>query len=150
MAVCLVVDSSEAVRTISNRLLSALGVKTIECTTAEEGFDALTDKKPDVVLLDWDLPSVSAVKFLTDYAALDAKARVPIVLLITENDPQQMAIAKTAGVTEFMFKPFDADQLKEALLGLGVLPKSSKANAGQSKRGPGRPRKGEPKVQNAS
>ncbi|MEM6538932.1 MAG: response regulator, partial [Pseudomonadota bacterium] len=111
MAVCLVVDSSEAVRTISNRLLSALGVKTIECTTAEEGFDALTDKKPDVVLLDWDLPSVSAVKFLTDYAALDAKARVPIVLLITENDPQQMAIAKTAGVTEFMFKPFDADQL---------------------------------------
>lgn len=118
---CLIVEDSAVLRQISVRILKDLGVEAREAETAAEGVEACIVRKPDAVLLDWDLPQLGALDFLRGIAGLAAAERPPIVLIATENDHQQFALARAAGAAHHILKPFDADTLKAKLAEIGVV-----------------------------
>ncbi|MEL7487587.1 MAG: response regulator [Pseudomonadota bacterium] len=132
MASCLIVDDSDVIREISVRIVRALGLDPIEATNAPDGVEACADKKPGVVLLDWDLPSLGALDFLRGVAAMDEKDRPAIVLCATENDPQQFTLAKAAGAEYHVLKPFDEEVVAAVFAEIG-LPVEAPASAGDKK-----------------
>ena len=121
MKTCLIVDDSDVIREISVRIVRALDVEPIEATNALDGVEACADKTPDVVLLDWDLPSLGALDFLRGVASMEEAKRPPIVLCATENDHQQFTLAKAAGAEYHVLKPFDQDAIAEIFKTVGVI-----------------------------
>lgn len=116
MASCLVIDDSESVREVAAELLSALGHNVVEAETAADGIAACADGV-DLVLLDWDLPSLGALDFLR--GAADLTARPTIILSATENDVRQFGLARAAGAGFHVLKPFDPETLAAALAAAG-------------------------------
>jgi two-component system chemotaxis response regulator CheY len=121
MKTCLVIEDSALVREIAVRILRELCLNPKEAETAEQGVEACKAAKPDVVLLDWDLPSLGALDFLRGVGAFPPEARPLIVLVATENDHQQFTLARAAGAAHHILKPFDFDLLRAKLTEIGIL-----------------------------
>lgn len=116
-----IVEDSAVMREISVRILRDLGVEPREATTAAAGVELCREKKPDCVLLDWDLPQFGALDFLRGVGELAVEARPPIVLCATENDPQQFMLAKAAGAGRHILKPFTRAELEAIFAEIGVV-----------------------------
>jgi two-component system chemotaxis response regulator CheY len=81
---------------------------------AENGEDALKlcmVRMPDVILLDWHLPAMTAFEFLTGLRLTSATKRPFILYCTTENDPADISRAFSAGVDDYMMKPFNLSEL---------------------------------------
>lgn len=115
---CLVVDDSEVIREIALRIITDLGFEAAQAENAATAIAHCQADKPDVVFLDWDLPSMGALDFLRGAGDWPAEERPVIILSATENDPQQFTLAKAAGAAHYVLKPFDkfavASKLREA------------------------------------
>lgn len=121
MKTCLIVEDSSVIREIALRILTDLSVEATETESAAEGLEQCRRKKPDVVLLDWDLPSLGALDFLRGVAELPSDQRPAIILCATENDPQQFTLAKAAGAGHYLLKPFDRQSIEAKLAEIGVV-----------------------------
>ncbi|GGY40210.1 response regulator [Parvularcula lutaonensis] len=120
MARSVVIEDSSRVRGIAIELLGRLGIEAEGIATAKEGASFLIEYKPDLVLLDWDLPKLGALDILTAMAEAALSPKPKVILMATENDPKQFALARAAGAARYILKPFDADDLRAALRGAGV------------------------------
>jgi two-component system chemotaxis response regulator CheY len=120
MSTCLIVEDSGVIREIAARIARDMGFDVVESESAAEGVDRCRAARPDVVLLDWDLPSLGALDFLRGVGELAVEARPPIVLCATENDPQQFMLAKAAGAGRHILKPFTRAELEAIFAEVGV------------------------------
>lgn len=121
MKSCLIVEDNNVVRGIIAEILTNLGLVVIEKASAEQAVTYCAEEKPDMVILDWDLPSLGALDFLGGVGALDAAKRPNIILCATENDPQQFKLAKAAGAEHHMLKPFNKAILTAKLAEIGFI-----------------------------
>jgi two-component system chemotaxis response regulator CheY len=106
----LIVDDSNTMRMIISSTLRKVGGHDIE--TASDGEDALAKIavfKPDLILLDWNMPNMSGFEFLTAYRATGA--RTPVIMITTEAEKSCVIRAVQAGASNYLVKPFTADQL---------------------------------------
>ena len=62
MKTCLVVDDSKVVRMVARKILEELGFEVIEAEDGQVALDKSMESMPDVVLLDWNMPVMSAVE----------------------------------------------------------------------------------------
>lgn len=121
MKTCLIVEDSSVIREIAMRILADLSVTAKEAENPAAALEECRREKPDVVLLDWDLPSLGALDFLRGASELPPEQRPLIVLCATENDPQQFTLAKAAGAAHYLLKPFDRKAIESKLAEIGVL-----------------------------
>jgi two-component system chemotaxis response regulator CheY len=135
MKTCLIVEDSALIREIGARIVKDLGVDATEAETAAAAIELCKAKKPDVILLDWDLPSLGALDVLRGVAELPSEARPQIILVAAENDPQQFTLAKAAGAAHYLLKPFDRAQIAEKFSGLGLIETPAISSAATAIRG---------------
>ncbi len=121
MKKCLIIEDSSVIREIIMRMVRDLGLEPQEAEAAAPAVERIQSEKPDVVLLDWDLPSMGALDFLRGVGGLDAAERPEIVLCATENDHQQFTLASAAGAKHHILKPFDKPTLSRLFVSIGVL-----------------------------
>lgn len=121
MKSCLVVEDSPVVREITVRIVAALGLTASEAETAAEAVEKCRQAPPQVIFLDWDLPSLGALDVLHGVGRLELEAPPVIILMATENDPQQFVLAKAAGAAYHILKPFDRDTLAAVLVEAGLI-----------------------------
>lgn len=75
------------------------------------GKDALDySKKPDLVLLDLNLPMVSGRDLLKQFRAHSVYCSIPIVVLTNSTNIQEMQSAYTLGASGYLVKSFDLDE----------------------------------------
>ena len=119
----LVVDDSRAMRSIIGKYLRELGFEVFE---AASGIQALVDiRKIDgisLVLVDWNMPEMDGYEFLQKVRTEPQFHDVPIMMVTTESEMEQVAVALEAGANEYLMKPFDKQGLLEKLVLLGVDP----------------------------
>ncbi len=119
--ICLIVDDSDVIREIAVRIMADLGFEALQAEHAAMAVDICKRQKPDVVLLDWDLPSMGALDFLRGAAELEAGDKPEIILCATENDPQQFTLAKAAGAGHHILKPYDKSAIAAKLSEIGLV-----------------------------
>ena len=93
-------------------LLATLARKAsaIEPVCMNDPIDALywcVSHVPDLVLLDYRMPSLSGNEFLGIFRKMPDMADIPIIMVTTENDRAVRKQAFSLGVTEFLTKPVD-------------------------------------------
>lgn len=118
---CLVVDDSKVIRKVARHILETLQFDVDEAADGREALDACADKRPDVVLLDWNMPQMGGMDFLRALSERNYDDKPKVVFCTTENSSAHIRAAIDAGADEYIMKPFDRDTLESKLQIVGAL-----------------------------
>ena len=120
MKTCLVVDDSRVIRKVSRHILETLGFSVREAENGQQGLDRCAEEMPEVVLLDWNMPVMTGIEFITQLRQRDGGQKPKVVFCTTENDVAHIREAIDAGADEYVMKPFDHEtlQIKLQLVGM--------------------------------
>jgi two-component system chemotaxis response regulator CheY len=118
---CLVVDDSRVIRTVARRILEDLHYAVVEAEDGMEGLWACHEKMPDLIFLDWNLPSMKGLDFIRSVRGQQDGGHPVILFCTTESDPGEIASAMAAGANEYVLKPFDGSAVRAKLTDIGVL-----------------------------
>ncbi|HET9444692.1 MAG TPA: response regulator, partial [Steroidobacteraceae bacterium] len=111
----LVVDDSITVRRVTQRLLERHGMKVM---TAKDGVDALSilqDHLPDIILLDIEMPRMDGYELAAQVRADARLADIPIVMITSRVGEKHRARAIELGVNDYLGKPYQENQLLDAI-----------------------------------
>jgi two-component system, chemotaxis family, chemotaxis protein CheY len=124
MAKALVVDDSRAVRMILRKILNELGFEVCEAADGRQALDIIAAQKTTLalVLADWNMPEINGFELLKQVRRNPELASLPIVMVTTETEMDQMAAALEAGANEYVMKPFTKDIIVEKLELVGIHP----------------------------
>jgi two-component system chemotaxis response regulator CheY len=106
----MLVDDSKTMRNIQRNILGQLGYSEIE--EACDGQDALSKVaafKPDLLLVDWNMPNMDGITFVRTIRQKGMKQ--PVIMVTTESEKSRVVEAIKAGVTNYIVKPFTPETL---------------------------------------
>jgi len=107
----LVVDDEEAARYGMRRALGGFDYEVEEAGSVEEARHVVNARRPDLLLLDVNLPGVSGLEYLRELAAEGEGA--PLVVMVTAYGSERVAVeAIKAGAYDYLSKPFEIDDLR--------------------------------------
>ena len=115
MKTCLVVDDSKVIRKVARHILETLDYQISEAGDGREALDVMNANRPDVILLDWNMPVMGGMEFLDELNRLDLSDRPKVVFCTTEHASSSIRDAINAGADEYIMKPFDRETLKSKL-----------------------------------
>jgi two-component system cell cycle response regulator DivK len=106
MKTILYVEDNEANRMIVRDLLKRTKYQLIEAHDGEAGVAAAIEKRPDLILMDIQLPKISGLEAIRRIRADASMAATPIIAITSfalSGDEQK---AKEAGATAYLAKPY--------------------------------------------
>jgi two-component system chemotaxis response regulator CheY len=119
----LVVDDSRAMRSILARLMTGLGFDVTQAGDGAEGLAALdAGLRPEVALVDWNMPVMDGLTFVKSVRARDELRDISLMMVTTESEQGQIVRALAAGAHEYVIKPFSDEDIAEKLALLGLVP----------------------------
>lgn len=107
-------------RVLLSRVLAGLGFAVQQASDAPEAERWLRHGTPDLVVVDHNLPGPNGLEFVAALRGRPGSAGVKVLMVSAEGSGAFLQHALSAGVDEYLFKPFTTDALisKIALLGL--------------------------------
>ncbi len=87
------------------------GYTVIEAATIKDAARAITERRPDAVLLDVGLPDGEGWELLEETRAAD----LPVIVLSAHSTPTTTRRAQLEGVAGYVTKPFTPEQLLSAV-----------------------------------
>ena len=117
---CLIVDDSRVIRAVARKILEARGYEVEEAEEGADGLDACGEWRPDLVLLEWQLPDMTGIEFMQELPR-HCEGKVPkVVFCSSEGSYRSIEAAVQAGATEYIMKPFDSDVFDSKLQMAGL------------------------------
>lgn len=118
----LVVDDSRAVRMMLKRMLAEAGFDELfEAGDGKEALERLDEiGAPDVILVDWNMPEMNGLDLVRAVRSDAERRDVPIVMVTTETEINQVVRALAAGANEYVMKPFTKEIISDKLDLLGI------------------------------
>jgi two-component system KDP operon response regulator KdpE len=104
----LVVDDEPQIRRIMRTTLSGAGYEVDDAKSGEEGLEKLREFRPDLVLLDINMPGMGGLAACRE---IRADANVAIIMLTVRNSEEDKVEALDAGADDFVTKPFSTPEL---------------------------------------
>lgn len=112
MKLCLVVDDASVIRKIARHIIESMRFAVVEAESGQQAIESCRNEMPDVILLDWHMPGMSAVEFLAALRATPGGKRPAIIYCTTEHDSVDISRAFAAGADAYLMKPFDRDTIE--------------------------------------
>jgi CheY-like chemotaxis protein len=117
----LIVDDSRVTRMLLRHALQNLGCVTAEAANGREALERLQQMdRPDVVLVDCNMPDMDGLAFVQAVRAEARFAGLPLVMVTGEEDRAHVSRALAAGANDHVGKPFDQHIIRSTLLRLGL------------------------------
>ena len=107
----LVVEDQEDNRRIVRDLLTSAGYELIEATTGEDGVTMAETHRPDLILMDIQLPGLDGYDATRRIKANPALRQIPIIAVTSYALSGDDAKARQAGCDAYVAKPFSPRQL---------------------------------------
>lgn len=121
MTHCLVVDDSSVIRKVARRILEDMDFSISEAADGQQALETCAADMPDAILLDWNMPVMDGLEFLTQLRQLPGGEKPKVVFCTTENDVGHIARALRAGANEYIMKPFDRDIVEAKFQEVGLI-----------------------------
>ena len=103
----LVVDDTEANIHLMRFILKENGFEVIEARSGTEGVKLAVQEKPDLVLMDIQLPDIDGLEVTKRIRASEADGNIPIIALTSYAMPGDRERILAAGCTGYISKPID-------------------------------------------
>ena len=122
----LIVDDEPSMRRVTRALLQAIGIKQIwEASDGSSGLESICVHQPDIVILDWEMPSPNGPEFMRTVRAPDSfpLPDVPVIMLTGHSERSCVVEAMRAGVNEYLLKPVSSTALLARIVSIVSKPR---------------------------
>jgi two-component system KDP operon response regulator KdpE len=107
-ATILVVDDEPQIRRVLRSTLTSQGYVITDAKTGEEGVESVRKNKPDLVLLDVNMPGMGGIEACRE---IRRASEAPIIMLTVRNAERDKVLALDAGADDYVVKPFGIEEL---------------------------------------
>ena len=107
----LTIDDSKTIRDMLMLTLSEAGFDVLQAVDGQDGLDVLDKEHVDIVITDINMPKMDGYEVIRHLRGHDVHKTTPILVLTTESDTDKKNLAREAGATGWMVKPFDPERL---------------------------------------
>jgi two-component system cell cycle response regulator DivK len=115
MSVILIVEDNEKNMKLVRDVLQAKGYTTIEAVTGEEGVRLATERKPDLILMDIQLPGINGIDALRLLRANPETAGIPAIAVTASVMQQDRKHITEAGFDGYLGKPLNLKEFLETV-----------------------------------
>ncbi len=112
------VDDSAIVRKIIRGAVEVLDGNLLEAASGMEAMDVLNKeyKNIDLILLDWNMPGLTGLEVLERLKADKRFRSIPVMMVTTESERENIVKAIQAGATHYLVKPFTIEELIKRIM----------------------------------
>ncbi len=107
----LVVEDNDRNRRLMRILLKSKGYEVIEATTGEEAMNYLKDQKPDLILMDIQLPHTDGLELTRKIKSTKATSDIPIVAVTAYAMKGDRERILEAGCDGYISKPINTREV---------------------------------------
>jgi two-component system KDP operon response regulator KdpE len=104
----LVVDDDPQVRRALRAILTGQGCTVVEARDGEEAVEEITADRPDLVLLDINMPGIDGFETCR---RIRESSDVPIIMVTVRGNERDKVVALDAGADDYLVKPFGTQEL---------------------------------------
>lgn len=107
-----------ALKTIVGKAVAGCSITVVH--NGREALDAVTETPYRLVISDWNMPAMTGIELLTELRKRESTVNTPFLMLTARGDKASVISALKGGVTEYISKPFDKQNVidrVQALLG---------------------------------
>jgi len=108
LARVLVVDDDPSIRRVLRTALAGQGYESIEARNGKEAMEKLNQDKPDLILLDVNMPRMNGIEACR---AIRAISEIPIIMRTVRDAEADKIETLDAGADDYVTKPFSAPEL---------------------------------------
>ncbi|HEY8784420.1 MAG TPA: response regulator [Mucilaginibacter sp.] len=107
---------------LSNRLIHVKdGAEALDFIFAKGAFaNRQIENKPKVILLDLKMPKVDGIEVLRQIKSNDMTKRIPVVVMTSSKEEQDVVTSYNLGVNSYVVKPVDFESFAKAVSELGL------------------------------
>ena len=114
----LIVDDFDDTRLLMRTWLQKKGFRVIEAEDGNRAVDAAERNRPDLIIMDVEMPELDGLEATRRIRNLDNFAGVPIVAVSAYGADQYRELALAAGCNEYISTPFEPDELERLIRSL--------------------------------
>ena len=107
----LIVEDEKDIRNLIIYSLEGKGYQTISTDDGEKAIKMLKENKPDLVILDWMLPSVSGLEICRSIRRDINTKNIPIIMLTAKITEEDKVLGLDSGADDYITKPFSTAEL---------------------------------------
>jgi two-component system chemotaxis response regulator CheY len=107
----LTIDDSKTMRDMLLLTLTDAGFEVLQGIDGQDGLDVLGEQRVDVIITDINMPRMDGYEVIRQLRSNPHHKTTPILVLTTESDTEKKSLARNAGATGWMVKPFDPEGL---------------------------------------
>ncbi len=105
------VDDSASMREMVAFTLRRAGYNPVEAVDGQDALEKLGSTPVDMLITDLNMPNVDGFELIRRVRELPLYKYLPIVMLTTESQDSKKAVARAAGASGWIVKPFRGEQL---------------------------------------
>ncbi|MBQ8805674.1 MAG: response regulator transcription factor [Bacteroidaceae bacterium] len=109
----LIIEDEKGINRLLCNGLSEEGYEVIAAYDGKEGLEKFFNESPDLVLLDWMLPSIEGIEVCNEIRIKDSN--VPILFLTAKDTVAETVKGLRAGANDYIKKPFSFEELLERI-----------------------------------
>ncbi len=107
----LVVEDEAALLTMLRYNLEKQGFRVEEAGDGQEALTLLSELNPDIVLLDWMLPSMSGIEVCRQIRRRPSTRDLPVIMVTARTEDQDTVRGLNTGADDYITKPFNVEAL---------------------------------------
>ncbi len=107
----LIAEDESSIAEVVRYNLEKEGFRTAVASDGEEAMMAISEHKPDLLLLDWMLPLVSGLEICRQLRRSDTTRDIPIIMLTARTEEADRVRGLNSGADDYVVKPFSPNEL---------------------------------------
>jgi diguanylate cyclase (GGDEF)-like protein len=107
----LVVDDDQDIASFVEFNLKMHGYEVIRARDGEQALEVMEDQRPDLAVVDWMMPRMDGVELTRRLRAEPLTSALPVIMLTAKSMSVDKVVGLTAGVDDYLVKPFDTAEL---------------------------------------
>ena len=111
----MIVDDSASMRRVVGIALKGAGYDVIEGVDGKDALSKLTGQKVHMIISDVNMPVMDGIAFLKAVKGMPAYKFTPVIMLTTESAEEKKREGPAAGARAWVVKPFQPEQLVNAV-----------------------------------
>ncbi|MDX9992408.1 MAG: response regulator [Anaerolineales bacterium] len=115
MARVLLTEDEDSLRLMTRTVLELDGHQVFAFANGQLALDAFLEIAPDVIVSDISMPVLDGFGLLDAIRRMDTGAIIPFLFLTARSEHEDLRLARTLGVDDYLLKPYNADELLEAV-----------------------------------
>ena len=110
------VDDSTIIRRIIRGAIEVMGFDCLEAENGKVALEILAKEAVDLIILDWNMPELDGYSTLLAIKADPALKHIPVMMVTTESEKNNVIKAIQAGASYYVTKPFSQEDLMTLIL----------------------------------